>query len=290
MTTVIDLLAEPLHYGFMIRALAGGLLVGTLCGYLSVFLTLKGWALIGDALSHAVIPGVAIAYALGMPIWIGAFFAASLAGGAMLFLDIKTRLKRDVVIGLVFTSFLGLGLFILSRTPSAIDLSRIAFGQLTTINADDMRQIILIALVTLLPLIFLRRPLMLVFFDEAQAKVAAMPVLAMKILFFLALSLCVVAAMQMVGAFLVVALLIIPGAAAQLLSRSFTRVLILASAIGATCAVLGIYASYFLNANGGALIIVLLVAVFLAAYLSRGRRPITPARTLPNEQTEKKNA
>src|SRR5690606_23542537 len=141
---VIALLLEPFSYHYMINAIWVSALVGGVCAFLSAYLMLKGWSLIGDALSHSIVPGVAGAYMLGLPFSLGAFFAGGLAAGAMLFLSQRTRLKEDAVIGLIFTSFFGLGLFMVSLSPTPIDIQTIVLGNILAITPDETLQLVII--------------------------------------------------------------------------------------------------------------------------------------------------
>jgi len=258
---------EPFAYGYMVNAMGVAALVGGLCAFLSAFLMLKGWSLIGDALSHAIVPGVAGAYMLGLPLAIGAFASGGLAAAAMLFLNARTGLKEDSVIGVVFTAFFGLGLFMVSVSPVQVDVSRIIFGNILAISPSDTWQLVAIGAVSLSVLLVKWRDLLAVFFDENHARSIGLRPFWFKALFFALLAASCVAALQTVGAFLVVALLITPGATAYLLSDRFARVLTIAVAIGVSTAFLGAYGSYFLDGATGGLIICLQTVVFLLAFV-----------------------
>lgn len=269
---------EPFTYGYMVNAMWVSALVGALCAFLSAFLMLKGWSLIGDALSHAIVPGVAGAYMLGLPLALGAFASAGLAAASMLFLNLRTGLKEDAVIGVVFTAFFGLGLFMVSVSPVPIDVRAIIFGNILAISPEDTAQLAAIAVISLGILLLLWRDLLVSFFDESHARSIGLNPAVLKGLFFVLLAASCVAALQTVGAFLVVALLVTPGATAYLLSDRFGHILILSVAIGAGTSFLGAYASYFLDGATGGLIICLQTLVFLAAFVLAPKHGLRAAR------------
>ena len=267
--TLATLLSEPLSYQYMQKALIAAVLIGAVCALLSVYLMLKGWSLIGDALSHAVVPGVATAYALALPYALGAFFAALLAVLAMLLLRRLPMLRQDAVIGFVFTTFFAVGLLIISLHPTAIRLDAIIYGQILTIADHELWQILAISVLILFILALNWKSLMLLFFDELQAAVSGLAVRRMQLVFFALVSAAVVAALQAVGAILVIALLIAPCATAYLLAQRFGQVLIIALILGSSSAALGVYASYWLDLLPGALIVLLQSALFFAAFAWR---------------------
>jgi manganese/iron transport system permease protein len=272
-------LLEPFAYGYMVNAIWVSALVGALCAFLSAFVMLKGWSLIGDALSHAIVPGVAGAWILGLPFTLGAVFAAALASAAMLWLGTATRLRQDAVIGVVFTGFFALGLFMMSLRPASVNLQTIMLGNVLAITPGDTLQLVVAGGVALLVLAVRWRDLVAVFFDEAHARTIGLRPDRLKVLFFALLALAVVAALQTVGAFLVVAMIITPGATAYLLTDRFGRLIVIAVAIGAGCSALGAYLSYFLDGATGGLIIVLMTALFLAAFLFAPKHGLIAARS-----------
>lgn len=258
---------EPFTYGYMVNAIWVSALVGGVCAFLSAYLMLKGWSLIGDALSHSVVPGVAGAYMLGLPFSLGAFLAGGLAAGAMLFLSDRSGLKVDVIIGLIFTSFFGLGLFMVSVSPVPISINSIIMGNILAITPHDTMQLAIIGGVSLVVLLAKWKDLMVVFFDETHARTIGLPVGALKIMFFALLSASVVAAMQTVGALLVIAMVVTPGATAYLLEDRFPRLIMLSVAIGTVTSAVGAYVSYFLDGATGGVIVSLQTLVFLAAFV-----------------------
>jgi manganese/iron transport system permease protein len=260
---VIELLLEPFAYGYMRNAMWVSALVGGVCAFLSCYLMLKGWSLIGDALSHSIVPGVAGAYMIGLPFSLGAFFAGGLASAALLFLQRRTRLKEDVIIGMIFTSFFGLGLFMVSLSPTSVNIQTIVLGNILAITPSDTLQLAIIGLVTLAVLLAKWRDLMLTFFDENQARAVGIRPTRLKLLFFALLSASTVAALQTVGAFLVICMVITPGATAYLLSDRFPRLLVIAVSIGALTSLTGTYLSYYLDGATGGVIVVLQTLIFL---------------------------
>ncbi|WP_289149401.1 metal ABC transporter permease [uncultured Salipiger sp.] len=282
-------LAEPFAYGYMTNAIWVSALVGAVCAFLSAYLMLKGWSLIGDALSHAIVPGVASAWMLGLPFAFGAFLSGGLAALAMLFLRQRTGLKEDAVIGLIFTSFFGLGLFMVSLDPVAVSVQTITMGNILAITPEDTLQLALIGGVSLVVLLAKWRDLLAVFFDEAHARTIGLNPGALRLLFFTLLAACTVAAMQTVGAFLVIALVVTPGATAYLLTDRFPRLIALSVLIGAVTSALGAYISYFLDGATGGVIVCLQTLVFLLAFVfapkhgtlaarRRARQALTEAR------------
>lgn len=272
------LLLEPFAYQYMTNAMWVSSLVGGVCGFLSAYLMLKGWSLIGDALSHSVVPGVAGAYLLGLPFALGAFIAGGLAAGAMLFLTGRSGLKIDVIIGLIFTSFFGLGLFMASLNPMAVSIQTITMGNILAISPEDTVQLVLIGVISLVILLLKWKDLMVTFFDESHARSIGLRPDALKVLFFTLLSACVVAAMQTVGAFLVIAMVVTPGATAYLLCDRFPRLIVTSALIGAVTSLTGAYISYFLNGATGGVIVVLQTLVFLMAFVFAPKHGLLAAK------------
>lgn len=273
-----DMLLEPFRYGYMVNAMWVGALVGAVCAFLSAFLMLKGWSLIGDALSHAIVPGVAGAYMLGLPFALGAFLAGGLAAGAMLFLNQRTRLKEDAIIGLIFTSFFGLGLFMVSLSPASVNIQTIVLGNILAITPEDTLQLVIIGTVSFAVLALKWKDLMVTFFDESHARSIGLNPPLLKTVFFTLLAASTVAALQTVGAFLVIAMVVTPGATAYLLTDRFPRLIALAVAIGAGSCFLGAYLSYFLDGATGGIIVCLQTAVFLATFFLAPKHGLVAAR------------
>ena len=243
---MIEDILLPFSYAYMFNAMWVSSLVGGLCAFLSAYLMLKGWSLIGDALSHSIVPGVAGAYIFGVPFALGAFVAGGLAAAAILFLQQRTGLKEDAIIGLTFTSFFGLGLFISSLSPISVDIKTITMGNILAITPQDTIQLVIISLVSLIILIWKWKDLMVTFFDEKHAKSIGLNPTYLKIIFFTLLSASCVAALQTVGAFLVVAMVVTPGATAYLLTDKFPKLLIYSVIIGSLTSFFGAYLSFFI--------------------------------------------
>ena len=271
-------LAEPFGYGYMVNAMWVSALVGGVCAFLSAYLMLKGWSLIGDALSHSVVPGVAGAYMLGLPFALGAFLAGGLAAGAMLFLSERSRLKIDVIIGIIFTSFFGLGLFMISLAPMSVSVETIVMGNILAITPGDTAQLVVIGGVSLVVLLAKWKDLMVVFFDENHARSIGLRPGMLRAMFFVLLSAAVVAAMMTVGAFLVIAMVVTPGATAYLLCDRFPRLILVSVLIGTVTSFAGAYVSYFLDGATGGIIVVLQTAIFLLAFLLAPKHGLLAAR------------
>lgn len=279
----MSVLLEPFGYSYMVNAMWVSALVGGICAFLSCYLMLKGWSLIGDALSHSIVPGVAGAYMLGLPFSLGAFLAGGLAAGAMLFLNQRTKLKEDAIIGIIFTSFFGLGLFMVSLSPTSVNIQTIVMGNVLAITPTDTLQLAIIGGVTLLILSLKWKDLMVVFFDENHARSIGLNPSALKILFFTLLSASTVAALQTVGAFLVIAMVVTPGATAYLLTDRFPKLILISVAIGAGTSFFGAYISYFLDGATGGIIVVLQTLIFLTAFVFAPKHGLLAARLRARE-------
>ena len=264
---MIDTLLEPFSYGYMTSAILVSTIVGGLCAFLSAYLMLKGWSLIGDALAHSVVPGVAGAYLLGLPFAIGAFISGGLAASLMLFLSERSGLKTDVVIGIIFTAFFGVGLFVVSLYPMSISIETIIMGNILAISYSDMLQLLIIGSISLVILFLKWRDLMVVFFDESHARTVGLSPSRLKIVFFTLLSASIVAALQTVGAFLVIAMVVTPGATAYLICDRFPKLILLSILIGSVTCFTGAYLSFFIDGATGGIIVVLQTIVFLGVFL-----------------------
>jgi manganese/iron transport system permease protein len=275
---MIATLVEPFSYNYMVNAMWVSALVGSVCAFLSAYLMLKGWSLIGDALSHSIVPGVAGAYMLGLPFSFGAFLAGGLAAGAMVFLNQRTKLKEDAIIGLIFTSFFGLGLFMISLSPASVNIQTIVLGNILAITPEDTLQLVIIAGVSLTVLLFKWKDLMVTFFDENHARSIGLNPALLRIVFFTLLSACTVAALQTVGAFLVIAMVVTPGATAYLVTDRFPRLIVIAVVVGATSSFVGAYLSYFVDGATGGIIVVLQTLCFLTAFLLAPKHGLLAAR------------
>lgn len=264
---MLEYLLEPFSYEYMQKAMWISAAVGGICAFLSAYLMLKGWSLIGDALSHSVVPGVAIAYALSLPYALGAFFAGILAALSILWIKSISKLKEDAVIGFIFSTFFALGLLIISLNPTSINVQNIILGNILGIADEDIYQVAIIMLICLVLLLIFWKDLLLIFFDETQAITVGLSPLFYKVLFFTLLSACVVAALQTVGAILVIAMVITPGATAYLLTDKFKTLIKIAVALGAITGFVGVYLSYYLDGATGGVIVTLQTMLFLLAFL-----------------------
>jgi manganese/iron transport system permease protein len=276
---MIETLLTPLEYNYMLKAIAVSGLIGGVCAFLSCFITLKGWSLMGDALSHSVVPGVAIAYALGWPFAAGAFGTGLLAAIGMGFVKTKTRLREDAVIGVVFTAFFALGIFLISINPSSVDLRTIVFGNILGISDADIVQVVIISAVTLVVLGLKWRDLLLFCFDANQARAIGLNVTVLHYTLLTLLSATAVAALQTVGASLVMAMLVTPGATAYLLTDRFGRMIGIATTMGVLTAVVGAYASYFFDGSTGGCIVTLQTLLFVLALIFAPKHGMRAARS-----------
>jgi manganese/iron transport system permease protein len=278
MTALLAELLVPFSYEYMAKAMWVSALVGGVCAFLSAYLMLKGWSLMGDALAHSIVPGVAGAYILGFPFAVGAFFAGILASLAMGFVKQHTRLREDAVIGLVFTALFALGLLLASIWPTSVSVQTIVLGNILAISNEDVIQVAIISAVSLLLLVLKWKDLMVTFFDESHARTLGLNTRLLKGLFFTLLSACTVAALQTVGACLVIAMVVTPGATAYLLTDRFGRLIVISVATGALTSFVGAYISYFLDGATGGVIVTLQTLLFLAAFFFAPKHGVLAAR------------
>ncbi|AZT23414.1 TPA: iron/manganese ABC transporter permease subunit SitC [Salmonella enterica] len=279
-------LVEPFGYQYMLNAMWVSAMVGGLCAFLSCYLMLKGWSLIGDALSHSIVPGVAGAWMLGLPFSLGAFLSGGLAAGSMLFLNQRSRLKEDAIIGLIFSSFFGVGLFMASLNPMSVNIQTIILGNVLAIAPADIAQLAIIGAVSLTILLLKWKDLMVVFFDETHARSIGLNPGRLKLLFFTLLSVSTVAALQTVGAFLVICLVVTPGATAWLLTDRFPRLLMIAVAIGSLTSFLGAWLSYWLDGATGGIIVVMQTLLFITAFIFAPKHGLLANRRRARRQKE----
>ncbi len=273
-----EALLIPFEYEYMRNAMWVSALIGGVCGLLSCFVALKGWSLLGDALSHAVVPGVALAWILGLPFALGALASGLAAAWLMVFIRRNSRIREDATIGVVFTAFFGAGLVLLSLFPSNIRLRTIVFGNVLGIAQDDIVQMLLIAAAVLAVMALRGRDLMLWAFDAAHARAIGLNTARLQALLLGCVAAVAVAAMITVGAVLVIAMLVAPGATAYLLTDRFQRMLVGASAMGAGTAFAGAYLSYFLDGSTGGVIVSLQAAIFLIVLVLAPRHGLLAAR------------
>ncbi len=260
-------LVQPLQYEFMVKAIAVSALVGTACAMLSCYMILKGWALMGDAVSHAVLPGVVLAYALRLPYAIGAFVFGAGAVFLIGLIQQQTRIKEDTAIGLVFTGFFAVGLILVSKTPSAVPLTHILFGNPLGIPNAELWQTIITSVVTIIGILLFRKDLMLFCFDPIHAKSIGLPTNFLYYLLLTLLSLTIVAALQTVGIVLVISQLITPAATAYLLSDRFDWMMIIAVVISLCASLCGTYISFYLDISTGGTIVTAQTLLFFVAFI-----------------------
>lgn len=276
--TILDFLLEPLRLEFMVRATATTLIASIVCATLSCWLVLIGWSLMGDAVSHAVLPGVVLAYIAGAPFALGAILFGFAAVALIGIVRDTSRTKEDAAIGVVFSTLFALGLVLISVTPSQVDLNHIIFGNLLGVSQSDLIQVAILGALVLAVLIYKRRDFTLYAFDPNHAHAIGLNprILSAALLGLLALT--AVVALQAVGVVLVVALLITPGATAYLLTDRFGRMLVLAPALAALCALIGLYASYYLDTASGPMVVLANGAAFTLAYFFSPRHGLLTAR------------
>jgi manganese/iron transport system permease protein len=262
----------------MLKAMWVSALVGGVCAFLSSYLMLKGWSLMGDALGHSIVPGVAGAYIIGAPFAIGAFFAGILASLGMAFIKQHTRLREDAIIGLVFTSLFALGLLMASIWPTSVSIQTIVLGNILAISDEDVVQVAIIAAISLAIMALVWKDLMVTFFDESHARSIGINTRLLKVVFFTLLSACTVAALQTVGACLVIAMVVTPGATAYLLTDRFGWLIVIAVALGTVTSFVGAYVSYFLDGATGGVIVCLQTLLFFIAFYFAPKHGVLAAR------------
>lgn len=271
-------LLEPFQYGFMVDAMIVGAAVGAVCAVLSCYLVLKGWSLMGDAISHAVLPGIVIAYAIGVPLAAGAFASGLLCAILTGFIKANSRVKEDTVMGVVFTGFFAFGLVLFTKVKSDLHLDHILFGNILGLVPGDLRDTLIVGGVTFATVLALRRDLLLYCFDSGHARTIG---LRTGVLYYLLLSLLavtIVVSLKAVGIILVIAMLVTPGCVGYLLTDRFSRMLVIAIATAVGSSLIGVYLSFFLNASTGACIVLLQAGVFLVALIVAPKHGLLAAR------------
>lgn len=274
----MNTLLEPFQFPFMVDAMIVGVAVGAVCSVLSCYLVLKGWSLMGDAISHAVLPGIVIAYAVGLPLAVGAFASGLLCAVATGYIKANTRVKEDTVMGVVFTGLFAFGLVIFTKVKSDLHLDHILFGNILGLAAGDLRDTLVVGGLTLAIVLALRRDLLLYCFDAGHARTIG---LRTDVLYYLLLSLLavtIVVSLKAVGIILVVAMLVTPGCIGYLLTDRFNRMLLVAAASAVGSGFFGVYLSFFINASTGACIVLLQAALFLVALVFAPKHGLLAAR------------
>jgi manganese/iron transport system permease protein len=274
MSELWDFFVVPLSYGFMQRALAAAVLIGAVCAVLSCYLVLKGWSLMGDAISHAVLPGIVLAFVLGLPLAVGAFVAGLACALATGYLTENSRVKEDTVMGIVFSGMFGFGLVLFTKVETDQHLNHILFGNMLGITARDLVEVAIIAGGTLLIVLARRRDLLLYCFDPQHARAIGLPLALIHYGLLVLLALTIVASLKAVGIILVVAMLVAPGAIAYLLSDRFERMLVIAAAVAIGSSVIGTLVSFHIDGATGPCIVLIQTFVFVLAFLFAPRRGV----------------
>ena len=278
MDSVFDFVMIPLSYPFMVRALAVAILVGGVCAVLSCYLVLKGWSLMGDAISHAVLPGIVIAYAAGLPLAVGAFAAGLSCALLTGYIKEHSRVKEDTVMGIVFSGMFGLGLVMFTKIETDQHLSHILFGNMLGVSVRDLVETAIIAGGTLLVVLLKRKDLLLYCFDQNHARAIGLPVRTLHYGLLILLSLTIVGSLKAVGIILVIAMLIAPGTIAYLLTDRFDRMLMIATAVATGSGVIGTLISFHIDGATGACIVLVQMAVFIAVFFFSPKRGLYRSR------------
>ncbi|MFZ5494779.1 MAG: metal ABC transporter permease [Verrucomicrobiota bacterium] len=277
----MNALLEPFRYGFMVDAMIVGAAIGAVCAVLSCYLVLKGWSLMGDAISHAVLPGIVIAYAVGLPLAVGAFLSGLFCAVATGYIKANTRIKEDTVMGVVFTGLFAFGLVLFTKIKSDLHLDHILFGNILGLEPGDLRNTLLVGGLTLAVILALRRDLLLFCFDPAQARVIGLRTHLLYYLLLSLLAMTIVVSLKAVGIILVIAMLVAPGCIAYLLSDRFDRMLLIATGAAVGSSLVGVYGSFFLNASTGACIVLVQALVFVATVLFAPKHGLISLRRRP---------
>ncbi len=269
---LLEELLLPFQFSFMVNALIISLIIAVPCALLSCYLVLKGWSLMGDAVSHAVLPGVVVAYIINIPLILGAFVAGMICALLTGYLNENSRVKQDTVMGVVFSGMFGLGIVMYTKIQSDVHLDHILFGNMLGVGVSDIVTTGTIALSVFLVVLFKWRDLLLHSFDPVQAKVAGLPVRIIHYGLLSMLSLTIVSALSAVGIILTIALLIAPGAIAFLMTKRFESMLLIAVAVAAVSSVFGVYGSFFLDSAPAPTIVLLMTIIFIFAFAAAVQR------------------
>jgi len=268
MGNLLDLLVEPLRYPFMVRGLLASLMVGTLCAVVGTYVVLRGMAFFGDALAHAILPGVAVAYLLAVNLFWGALVMGLITAVGIGYLSRRSQVKEDTAIGVIFAASFALGVALLSTVRSySVDLTHILFGNVLGVSNTDLLLTAGLGLVVLAAVFLLYKELLVVSFDPIMAATLRLPLDALNYLLLVLIALTVVVSLQAVGVALMVAMLVTPAATAYLLTRRLWQMMIIGAAIGAASAVAGLYLSFYVNVASGAAVVLVATGFFVLAFL-----------------------
>ncbi len=276
--TAWEFVAEPLSYGFMQRALVAAVFIGAVCSVLSCYLVLKGWSLMGDAVSHAVLPGIVLAFVLGLPLAVGAFAAGLTCAVLTGYLKENSRVKEDTVMGIVFSGMFGFGLVLFTKVETDQHLDHILFGNMLGITAGDLVEIAIVAGVCLIAVLVKRRDLLLYCFDPQHARAIGLPLGVIHYALLVLLALTIVASLKAVGIILVVAMLVAPGAIAYLLTDRFERMLVIAATVAIGSSMVGTLVSFHIDGATGPCIVLIQAFVFLLAFFFAPGRGVSAIR------------
>ncbi len=263
---------EVIQYGFFQKALLTGVVVGIVCGVIGCFIVLRGLALMGDAISHAILPGVAISYMLGINFFVGAAIVGLLAALGIGFINRNSIVKNDAAIGIVFSLFFAVGVLMIAKAKTAIDLTQILFGNVLTVSDTDRTMTLIIGGLVLLLVFVFYKELVLTSFDPVMAEASGMKVGLIHYLLMLMLTLVTVVSLQTVGVILVVSLLITPASTAYLLTHRMSTMIFLSATIGAISAIVGLFFSFSFNLSSGPSIVVVATTIFILAFVFAPRR------------------
>lgn len=280
MMRLLELVTVPLSYPFMQRALVVAVLTGAVCAVLSCYLVLKGWSLMGDAISHSILPGLVAAVALGIPLAIGAFAAGLFCAISIGYIRENSRVKEDTVMGIVFSGMFGLGLVLFTRIETDQHLLHVLFGNLLGVTPRDLVETAIVAGATLAVMLVKRRDFMLYCFDPAHARAIGLPVRLLHYTLLVLLAMTIVASLKAVGVILVVAMLVGPGSIAYLLTDRFDRMLMIATAVSVGSSVLGTLISFHIDGATGPCIVLVQAAVFVFAFFFAPRHGVLAASRL----------
>jgi ABC-type Mn2+/Zn2+ transport system permease subunit len=273
MPDIWALVSQPLHYPFMVRGLLASVMVGTLCAVVGTYVVLRGMAFFGDALAHAILPGVAVAYLLGASLFWGALAMALVTAFGIGYLSKRGQVKEDTAIGVIFAACFALGVALLSTVHSyTVDLTHILFGNVLGVSNQDLWLSAALGGIVLLAIVLLYKELLVISFDPILAATLHLPVGRLNYLLLVLIALTVVVSLQTVGVALLVAMLVTPAATAYLLTRRLWQMIIVGAAIGATCSVVGLYVSFYVNIASGAAVVLVCTGVFVLAFLFAPKR------------------
>jgi manganese/iron transport system permease protein len=287
MMSLVEIVTVPLSFPFMQRALAIAVLTGAVCAVLSCYLVLKGWSLMGDAISHSILPGLVAAVALGIPLAIGAFAAGLVCAVSIGYIRENSRVKEDTVMGIVFSGMFGLGLVLFTRIETDQHLLHVLFGNLLGVTPRDLLETGIVAGVTLAVMVIKRRDFMLYCFDPAHARAIGLPVRLLHYALLVLLAMTIVASLKAVGVILVVAMLVGPGSIAYLLTDRFDRMLVIATAVSVGSSVLGTLISFHIDGATGPCIVLVQAAVFVLAFFFAPRHGVLAASRLRRAPSER---